>query len=83
MSAGTLLAFAAGAASGFAAARALLDRELDGESLPARLDAARSRLLAARDRAGEALAAARSARDEAASELAEDYRRRAGPRPRA
>ncbi len=81
MSARALLAFAASAAAGFVLARALLGREPPEGSLPAQLEGARSRLLAARDRAGEALAAARSERDAAASELTEEYVRRARPRP--
>lgn len=83
MSARTLLAFCASAAAGFAVARALLDRELAAGSLPPQLEEARSRLLAARDRGREALQAALSARDEAAADLAEEYRRRARGQPEA
>ncbi len=83
MSARTLLAFCASAAAGFAVARTLLDRELAAGPLPPQLEEARSRLLAARDRSRDALQAARSARDEAVADLADEYRRRARGQPEA
>ena len=81
MSARSLVALCASAAAGFAVARALLGRDLPAGSLPPQLEVVRSRLLAARDRSHEALREARSAREEAAAELQEEYRRRARGEP--
>ncbi len=84
MSARGLLAFAASAGVGFLAARALLGRDPSATPpLPDQLQNARSRLLAARDVAVGALVEARSARDEAASDLTQDYLRRTRGRPEA
>ena len=83
MSARGLLAFAASAGVGFLAARALLGRDPSTTPLPDQLQNARSRLLAARDVAVEALVEARSARDEAASDLTQDYLRRTRSQPEA
>ena len=81
MSGRSLLLAAVGVAAGFAASRALLDRDAGTSTLPAPLERARARLLEARDRTAETVAEARAAREQAASELTQDYLQRIHRRP--
>lgn len=76
MSGRSLLAASVAAAAGFGATRALLSRGTEAVALPEPLERARARLLASRDRVAEALSEARSAREQAASELTQDYLQR-------
>lgn len=76
MSGRVVLAAALGAAAGFAASRALLDRDAPDAELPEALQRARARLIEARDRTAEAIVEARAAREQAASELTQDYLQR-------
>lgn len=69
------------AIAGYAAARALLDREIPSETPPPvreQLEETRGHLQRARDQVREVFAAARQGRDEAARDLMDDYHRRAG-----
>jgi hypothetical protein len=81
MSARLLLAAALAAAAGFAASRALLDSEATAAPLPEPLARALAWLLEARDRTAEAIAEARAAREQAASELTQDYLQRIHRQP--
>ena len=69
-------AVAATAAAGYAAARALLSRDLETEPLPGPLEGASGELRAARDALETGIAEGRLASAEAERELHEDLRRR-------
>lgn len=76
-----LLTLGIAVAAGYAAAQALLDRELPADTPPPvrkSLEQARGHLQRAREQARQIFAAARHASDEAARDLMADYHRRAG-----
>jgi hypothetical protein len=77
----SLLTAAVAAAAGFAASRALLERDAGAMALPDPLQRAREHLLEARERAADAIAEARAAREQAASELTQDYLQRIHRQP--
>ena len=81
MRVGALFVGAVAAVAGFVVARVLLDREAAAPPLPDSLERARALLLEARDRAVEAIDEAHAAREQATSELTQDYIQRIRRQP--